>query len=309
MNSLIIIGILIIVVIIIVVAVIGIIKLKSGSKSNENTKSGSKSNENTNVNQNVNSSQNANVNQNVNSSQNANVNQNVNTESGSKSNITPEDIIPDEMEAPKELSQAEILKAEIMKEVLQDQKTDFDNSLSNELNMDLIINNEELNDYFDKHKENQNLNKFTLIVKDNIIPFKFIAPAYNPTNGAHFIYCVTYWILKDKLNEFEKILNDTLNEINLSDHVIKINESDVGVYLLLKTYTNTSTPSYQVERILKNIKPKYDIIYAVNENEDVYTYQGDIAKDVKKFEKIKKSNVKAFNIDAYKCSNDEIMKF
>lgn len=255
------------------------------------------------------------------------------TNSNSNSNsIKPEDIVSENINAPKELSQAELLKAEIMKEVLQDQKADFDKSLENEMNFSNYITND-INKYFDKWGTPRDTSfktiingKYELITFNNIMPFKFIIPSYNPTNGAHFIYCMTYWILKDKYSEFEKVLNEVLEEIKLTNDVIEIvldDNSEINAgYILFKTYTNTSTPSYQYERINKNLKKKFDILYLVDKNfmdddqlpaddnslRNVYTYQGNINDYIIKFEKakIKKVNIKLFNVDGYEVDLYEI---
>ena len=258
-------------------------------------------------------------------------NQEIKTKINPNSNsVKPEEIVSENINAPKELSQAELLKAEIMKEVLQDQKADFDKTLEDELNMDNYFN-DKINNYFNTCELSDELQneKYTLITSNNIVLFKFIIPSYNPTNGAHFIYSITYWILKDKYDEFDRALNEVLKDIKLNNDVIedgyrsyKNNEINKG-HILFKTYTNTSTPSYQYERINKNLKKKFDIVYFINEDDiskiqlqksdedlcvNIYTYQGDIHEFAEKLDKdyksgkIKKINVKPLNVEAYGIS-------
>lgn len=254
-------------------------------------------------------------------------NQEMNIKINPNSNsVKPEEIVSENINAPKELSQAELLKAEIMKEVLQDQKADFDKTLEDELNMDNYFN-DKINNYFNTCELSDELQneKYTLITSNNIVLFKFIIPSYNPTNGAHFIYSITYWILKDKYDEFDKALNEVLKDIKLSNDVIEdsySNEINRG-HILFKTYTNTSTPSYQYERINKNLKKKFDIVYFINEDDiskiqlqksdedlcvNIYTYQGNIHEFAEKLNndyksgKIKKINVKPLNVEAYGIS-------
>ena len=174
--------------------------------------------------------------------------------------------------------------------------------------------------------DESNNKKYVLITPDNIIPFKFIIPAYNPTNGGHFIYSITYWILRDKFDDFHKSLIEVLENIKLNNDVIEDSYSTNSIdnfnagYILFKTYTNTSTPSYQYERINENLKKKFDTIYFVNKDDipkiksqkadetlciNIYTYQGNVNEFAEKLNtdykigKIKKVNVKPFNVEAY----------
>jgi hypothetical protein len=256
-------------------------------------------------------------------------NQEIKTSSNSNSDsIKPEEIVSQDINAPKELSQAELKRAEIMKEILQDQQTDFDKTLENELNINNYIT-DKINDYFNcelSNESNLKNEKYILITRDNIIPFKFIIPAYNPTNGGHFIYSITYWILRDKFDEFHKSLLEVLEDIKLNNDVIEDSYSTDSAddfnagYILFKTYTNTSTPSYQYERINGNLKKKFDTIYFVNKSDiskielqkadetlciNIYTYQGNVNEFAKKLDtdyklsKIKKVVVKPFNVEAY----------
>ena len=226
----------------------------------------------------------------------------------------PEEQIEEpEIKEPEELTQAEILKAQIMEEVLTEQKKDFDETLNNEL-ITTPFDNEDVKTYFDNTSGDESIQNFKLITIDNIIVFKLIIPAYNPTNGAHFIYAGNYWILKDNYNDFRQILDSILQEIKLNDHVIKTGSirDDKTDYMLFKTYTNTSTPTYQLKRINKNLDKQFNTIYIVNEDAKIYTYQGNVSKyidilnsDVKNG-KIETTNLKGFNISAYEIKNDKI---
>jgi len=326
MNLNLIIGIIgVIVIIIIVIIVVVILKYKNQESTTNSS--------NLNSNSNSTNKKSESTNQKPKSESETKLTPKSESESSNSSNkestnsVKPNEIVSQNIDAPKELSQAELLKAEIMKEVLQDQQADFDKTLEDELNTDNYIT-DKIDDYFNCEKSNPNLKneKYVLITRDNIIPFKFIIPAYNPTNGGHFIYSITYWILKDKFDEFHKSLIEVLENIKLNNDVIEDSYSadsadDIKAeYILFKTYTNTSTPSYQYGRIDENLKKKFNTIYFVDKNDiskinlqksdetlciNIYTYQGNVNEFAKKLEtdyrygKIKKVVVKPFNVEAY----------
>ena len=237
------------------------------------------------------------------------------TKSSNSESTPPEEIEKEPEEPiPKELSQAEILKAEIMKEVLQEQQADFDKELENQLNLK-IFDIPQIQDYFNfisNSKASSQINKFTLITKDNIKPFKIIIPSYNPTNGAHFIYTNIFFILENQFSTFIDELHKVLEDFNLVDDFVF--EDD---YVLSKTYTNTSTPSYRFNQINKNIN--FKTIFFINtkemkENTKIYTYQSN-KKDIEEIEdKVKEDgttqiNIPGFNINGYCVESDEFDKY
>jgi len=234
----------------------------------------------------------------------------------------------DEEIAPKELSQAEILKAQIMEEVLQEQKDNFNKELEEYkyipygiIDKDItgnitkyynIVNNNDNN-----FKPDDKISQFKLFKYTNSQIFRIIIPAYNPTNGSYFIYHNVLFISLDNLELFIKCLKEQLDNMGIEGYAITNDGEIKEGYLLFPTYTNTSTPSYQYNKLMKNIQYKMIFITNTKEINDstlIYMCQDENSKIKNIIDKLKndnppKINIAGFNIESYYINTDNYDEF
>ena len=216
-----------------------------------------------------------------------------------------------------------------MEEVLQEQKNNFNKELEEYkyipygiINKDItgnitkyynIVNNNNDNNF----KPDDKISQFKLFKYTNSQIFRIIIPAYNPTNGSYFIYHNVLFISLDNLELFIKYLKEQLDNMGIEGYTITNDTKMKEGYLLFPTYTNTSTPSYQYNKLMKNIQYKMIFITNTKEINDstlIYMCQDENSKIKNIIDKLKndnppKINIAGFNIESYYINTDNYDEF